>query len=260
MLIAYATGVGGSADDGNGSAGIYTAALMQAMRAPPRSAIETLEQASAAVRRTTGRKQVPEFVSALTLPVYLGLPSAMLAQGSPFALASGGGGTAERNRGIIPESGEARYELLFWESIKDSDNPDLYLAYLQRYPDGVFKVIAEARLKEIYSGGADDVMEDDTAPVVEPPVTEPPTTQVIVEPSDDTGGGGPATTKTIKGIQRQLARLGCYKGAIDGIWGPQSRLAAQRFNRRYSGFNISTDHPGTKGLERLRTVVGPVCR
>ena len=29
-------------------------------------------------------------------------------------------------------------ELLFWESIEDSDNPELYQEYLRRFPDGVF--------------------------------------------------------------------------------------------------------------------------
>jgi hypothetical protein len=31
--------------------------------------------------------------------------------------------------------------------------------------------------------------------------------------------------------QRELARLGCYKGRVDNIWGPMSRNAVARFNR-----------------------------
>ncbi|RME18242.1 MAG: hypothetical protein D6801_01735, partial [Alphaproteobacteria bacterium] len=54
--------------------------------------------------------------------------------------------------GMAPAAAEdPAVELTFWDSIKDSTNPDLFLAYLQRYPNGVFRVIAEAKLKEIYA-------------------------------------------------------------------------------------------------------------
>jgi hypothetical protein len=32
-------------------------------------------------------------------------------------------------------------------------------------------------------------------------------------------------------VQRELARLGCYPGRVDNIWGPMSRNAVARFNR-----------------------------
>ncbi len=32
-------------------------------------------------------------------------------------------------------------------------------------------------------------------------------------------------------VQQELARLGCYRGRIDNIWGPMSRNAVARFNR-----------------------------
>jgi len=32
-------------------------------------------------------------------------------------------------------------------------------------------------------------------------------------------------------VQRELARLGCYRGRVDNIWGPMSRNAVARFNR-----------------------------
>lgn len=36
-------------------------------------------------------------------------------------------------------------------------------------------------------------------------------------------------------VQRELARLGCYRGRIDNIWGPMSRNAVARFNRVAEG-------------------------
>jgi hypothetical protein len=37
-------------------------------------------------------------------------------------------------------------EISFWESVRDSRNPDELRAYLQAFPNGVFKPLAEARL------------------------------------------------------------------------------------------------------------------
>jgi hypothetical protein len=40
-------------------------------------------------------------------------------------------------------------ELLFWESVRNSDNPSLLQAYMEKYPDGDFKSLAEIRLIEL---------------------------------------------------------------------------------------------------------------
>jgi formylglycine-generating enzyme required for sulfatase activity len=47
--------------------------------------------------------------------------------------------------GILPEDGDARYELVFWESIKDSDRAADYEAYLEAFPNGRFAPLARAR-------------------------------------------------------------------------------------------------------------------
>lgn len=47
--------------------------------------------------------------------------------------------------GVLPQDGNARYELVFWESIKDSDRPEDYEAYLQAFPKGRFAPLARAR-------------------------------------------------------------------------------------------------------------------
>ena len=40
-------------------------------------------------------------------------------------------------------------ELAFWESVRKSDNPASLQAYLEKYPEGDFKVLAEIRLDEL---------------------------------------------------------------------------------------------------------------
>ena len=40
-------------------------------------------------------------------------------------------------------------ELSFWDSVRESDNPAMLQAYLEKYPDGDFKALAEIRLTEL---------------------------------------------------------------------------------------------------------------
>jgi adenylate cyclase len=40
-------------------------------------------------------------------------------------------------------------ELAFWDTVKDSDNPEMYRAYLERYADGAFATLAKVRLNEL---------------------------------------------------------------------------------------------------------------
>lgn len=71
-------------------------------------------------------------VLAATVPV-LALPSAAIA--AEIAQA--------------PQGGALAIEIAFWESIKDSNNPKLFQAYLDRYPAGAFAEIAKVRIDEL---------------------------------------------------------------------------------------------------------------
>ena len=53
------------------------------------------------------------------------------------------------NEGVVRTSHEDAVELLFWESVRNSDNPSSLRAYLEKYPDGDFRVLAEIRLNEL---------------------------------------------------------------------------------------------------------------
>jgi len=51
--------------------------------------------------------------------------------------------------GIVPKESPERFELIFWDTIKDSDNPADYDAYLEAYPQGRFAPLARARGKSL---------------------------------------------------------------------------------------------------------------
>jgi hypothetical protein len=59
-------------------------------------------------------------------------------------------------------------------------------------------------------------------------------------------------------LQRELKRLGCYRGGIDGVWGPESRSALTYFNQQ-AKMALPTDVPEEASLATLRMVNARVC-
>lgn len=53
------------------------------------------------------------------------------------------------NAGNPRDSTDREVELAFWESVRESDNPEALSAYLEKYPNGEFRSLAEIRLKEL---------------------------------------------------------------------------------------------------------------
>lgn len=62
--------------------------------------------------------------------------------------------------GLLPQDGEAQYELEFWQSIQSSTDAGDYEAYLEAYPDGKFAPLARTRAARY---------KKDTAPVTGAP-------------------------------------------------------------------------------------------
>lgn len=44
---------------------------------------------------------------------------------------------------------EVDIELTFWDSVKDSDDLEMFEAYLEKYPDGEFRSLAEIRIAQL---------------------------------------------------------------------------------------------------------------
>jgi formylglycine-generating enzyme required for sulfatase activity len=71
--------------------------------------------------------------------------------------------------GILPQDGEALYEIEFWNSIKDSKNAEDYEAYLKTYPNGRFAPLAKVRAQRYRE---QPVQIDEPTPTNEPAETE----------------------------------------------------------------------------------------
>ena len=61
-----------------------------------------------------------------------------------------------------------------------------------------------------------------------------------------------------RALQSELARVGCYQGAIDGLWGPASAAALETFNTWMAG-TASPSRPSEAALAQVRAAEGLVC-
>jgi uncharacterized caspase-like protein len=59
-------------------------------------------------------------------------------------------------------------------------------------------------------------------------------------------------------MQTELKRIGCYSGRVGDGWGPQSRLALERFND-LATLELPPEEPQTASLDALKAWKGPNC-
>lgn len=133
-LIAYATAPGRVASDGSGQNGLYTSELLKQMRVPSVSVTDMFMRVRAEVMKQTGNKQVPWEASSLVGAFYF----------------SGSGGSFTADVGNEKSSGSTRIsdtaiELSYWDSIKNSSDPEDFRSYLEKYPNGQFTDLARRR-------------------------------------------------------------------------------------------------------------------
>jgi len=131
-LIAYATAPGAVAADGKGDNGLYTSELLTALEVPDLKAEEVFKRVRVAVSERTHGAQIPWESSSLTGDfVFHPGKSVQGVAATPASRSDGG------------------YEALFWETIKESKNPEDFRAYLRQYPHGAFTSLAHIRVSAL---------------------------------------------------------------------------------------------------------------
>jgi hypothetical protein len=141
-LIAFATGPGQTALDGEvGTNSPFTRALMANIAAPGVEIQQAMTRVRAQVNEETNKSQLPWGHTNLIGSVYLN-PAPVVA-----------GATAEApNTPAVTSGPVSEVELEFWRSIKDSNKPEEFNAYLTNYPGGQFKPLALARIASLQDG------------------------------------------------------------------------------------------------------------
>ncbi|HJV88614.1 MAG TPA: SUMF1/EgtB/PvdO family nonheme iron enzyme [Noviherbaspirillum sp.] len=138
-LIAYATAPGTFAGD-TAHHGLFTSALLRAMRDPDQDMTQRFHRAVAEVRAASNGRQRPWLSPAISEQSRLD---------TALAMAPDDAVTTMRSRGVLPKDSAEQYELTFWDSIKDSNHISDYEAYLQAYPNGRFAALARARIERL---------------------------------------------------------------------------------------------------------------
>jgi len=148
-LIAYSTQPGNVALDGQGRNSPFTSALLKNIDTPGLSLGDTMIAVRNDVLQATNGHQVPWDHSSMTGQFYFVPPAPGQDGGASDAL--------------------AKLEIAFWNSIKDSKNPQLFDAYLKRYPTGAFADIAKINRDQYKVANARPIDEPaQSAPISDP--------------------------------------------------------------------------------------------
>ncbi|MEZ5930524.1 MAG: caspase family protein [Alphaproteobacteria bacterium] len=135
--------------------GLYPLALASVMAKPGFTVEQVFQEVRLDVVEATDGVQIPWEASALTSPVYLAGPPAEQRTRSVMI----GGDRGRAFAGVDPRT----VDLVFWTSIKDSEDPSDFAEYLNDFPDGVFRALAQRRLESLEDSGAAAIEDDDEA-------------------------------------------------------------------------------------------------
>ena len=146
-FVGYSTAPGDVSVDGETSNSPYALALVEELNTPGISIEEAHRAVRGKVLAATNQRQTPWDSSSLTGPVVLKEEVTLVA---PIAPATP---TPAPVGAVRPARSSQQAELLFWDSIKHSDNPATFQAYLTQFPNGVFAGLARAKIDELEFAG-----------------------------------------------------------------------------------------------------------
>ncbi len=132
-LIAFAAADGQRASDNTAeSNGLFTKYLLESMREPGLNVRDMFFRVQEKVYEASSHRQFP-YVYAGAVGQFFFRPSAGDVAPAP----------------VNSLDLQARADLVYWESIRDSKNPAVFEDYLRRFPDGQFVVPAKSKLDEL---------------------------------------------------------------------------------------------------------------
>ncbi|RWF16626.1 MAG: hypothetical protein EOS25_19585, partial [Mesorhizobium sp.] len=253
-LIAFATQPGNVAHDGSGRNSPFTTALLKHLGTPGQSITDDLIAVRRSVLDATDGKQIPWDSSSLTGPVVLNPSPIQDTATRPAA-------TADTDKSV---------ELAYWDTIKSSTEKSYFEAYLQQYPNGAFGALARLKIEAIerqaierqaerQQGGGKPATNagNDAKEAKETAIAaldqSNSQTQSPVSPT-----GALAIGELALATQRELARIGCLTGRVDGKWGGDSQKALQAYAER-KGFKLASLTPTPELLDGLKAIGDRVC-
>lgn len=185
-LVAYATAPGSVAADGYGRNGVYTKHILSQIKVPDLPVEIMFKRVREAVERETRRLQTPWDVSSLK---------------GDFAFNGSGAGTRTAGATASGPSSDAQLaiEREFWVSVRNSTRAEDIQAYLDKYPQGQYVVLAKNAIQSLLRPGRrPEARQEAEPPPAEPatavatPAGATPATAVVPPPAS--AAPAPATT------------------------------------------------------------------
>ena len=132
-IVAYATAPGSVAADGDGRNGVYTKHLLKAMNTPGLKVEEVFKRVRIGVEEETKGDQTPWEESSLKGDFYF---------------------TTETKVTVTPGKPEGSTvavdkEMVYWNAVEDSSDPQLFQSYLDQYPNGTFAGLARIKIERL---------------------------------------------------------------------------------------------------------------
>jgi Caspase domain/Domain of unknown function (DUF4189)/Putative peptidoglycan binding domain len=213
-MVAFAAKAGSTASDGDSKNSPFTAALVKYLPRPGLDLRKAFGYVRDEVLKTTNNKQEPFIYGSLG--------------GDDVALVPAPEkSTVDAGKPLDDKT----LELAFWESIKNEKNPELFQAYLNRYPKGVFADIARINLQKQKTAALESAK--------------------IEQPDDKVGLNDPAS---LHEVRERLYELNFDPGPFDGPMGPASHQAIREFEQAN---RLASTGEATQGLlRRLRDISG----
>lgn len=213
-LIAFAAKAGSTASDGESIHSPFTAALVKFLPRPGLDLRRAFGYARDDVLKATNNRQEPFIYGSLGGDDVALVP----AMDKPVSDAA-------------KPLDDTTLELAFWESIKNEKNPQLFQAYLNRYPKGAFADIARINLQQQKIAALNSASID--------------------QPDDKVELNDPAS---LHEIRERLYELNFDPGPFDGPMGPAAHEAVREFEQANK---LASTGEATEGLlRRLRDVSG----
>jgi len=138
-LVAFATAPGSIAADGSGRNGLYTRHLLANLRSGDPDILKVFQRTRSAVVKETAGRQTPWESTSLIGDFYFRPPAH---GGEPSTAASAA-------LAASPSADPSGNERALWDAVKESKNPEELRVYLDRFPGGLFALLAQARLRAL---------------------------------------------------------------------------------------------------------------
>ena len=141
-LVAFAAGPGHEAHDGTGDHSPFTASLLRHIATPDVEIETMLKRVTQDVLKETGNQQEPERLSRLTNDFYFKKSPKidLVDQNQP-----------QQQPSVLPPNSPFTPDALQWSLVKDTINVSLLRAFIERYPQSLFRADAENRLRQLES-------------------------------------------------------------------------------------------------------------